>query len=257
MQAQSNDLSPQHERCLVKSRVMDAVLSYVLSHQEWLIANAAQAFCQDAIPNYQFHNARNMMMKLSDEGKLIKVLTRDMPEVLKLRPPTPTSLSDASLFPSKQVPTEQGPVAKWSPVGHFIPSPSFLTSLIGAAHAEPSAEMRWLLLESQRVWRELQGEEVRPFVKSNVPALVTEVTDYLTGILAKALRERAYIDKSEIHGAVVCAMKATKHSLPLKKEEEKLILKVAENYLEARLAREVYARMHPLEHRGWRLMKHI
>lgn len=257
MQPHTNDVSQQQERSLAKSRVMDAVLYYALSRQEWLIPNAAQAFWQTALPDVPFHNVRNMMVKLSDEGRVIKVLTRDLPEILKLRPPIPTNLSEASLFPDKSSAEEVGPIAKWAPVGHFIPSPAYLNAICKDAKQEPSMEMRWLLGESQRVWRELQGEEVRPFVKSNVPALVSEVIDHLTETLGKALKDRHYINKSEIHGAVVCAMKATKHSLPLSADQERLILKVAENHLEARLRREVYNRMHPLEQNGWKLLKRI
>lgn len=257
VQPHNKDVSQHHERSLAKCRVLDAVVSYVLSRHEWLIPNAAQAFWQTTLPDVPFHNVRNVMVKLSDEGKVIKALTRDMPDILKLRAPSPTNLSHALLFPDTLSAKEAGPVAKWAPVGHFIPSPSYLSSLCNDAKQEPSMEMRWLLGESQRVWRELQGEEVRPFVKSNVPALVSEVIEHLTDTLGKALKDRHYINKSEIHGAVVCAMKATKHSLPLSKGQEQLILKVAENHLEARLHREVYNRMHPLEQAGWKLLKRI
>jgi hypothetical protein len=104
--------------------------------------------------------------------------------------------------------------------------------------------MRGLLAESQRVWRELQGKDVRALVKSNVPPIAGEVADILSGKLAEAIKGRGYIQLSEIHGAIVGTMKATKHSFPLSTQEGRSILKVAENYLEARLTREVHARIH-------------
>jgi hypothetical protein len=185
-----------------------------------------------------------MMVKLSDEGKVIKVLTRELPDVLRLRPPQTLNLSEVSLFAGGPSACKHAAIAKWAPVGHFIPSPMYLNSLVMDPTREPSVEMRWLLAESQRVWRELQSEDVRPFVKSNVPPIAGEVADILSSKLAEALKGRGYIQLSEIHGAIVCAMKATKHSFPLSTQEERSIVKVAENYIEARLTKEVYARIH-------------
>ena len=244
MQPQSPDQSIGTQRCPVKHRITEAVLSYVLSHHEWLVPNFAHTYWQTALPELHVDSVRNMMVKLSDEGKVIKVLTRELPDVLRLRPPQPLNLSEVSLFPGGQSARNHSPIAKWAPVGHFIPSPMYLNSLVMDPTREPSGEMRWLLAESQRVWRELQGEDVRALVKSNVPPIAGEVADILSSKLAEALKGGGYIQLSEIHGAIVCAMKATKHSFPLSTQEERSIIKVAENYLQARLTREVHARIH-------------
>ena len=244
MQPQSPDQSIGTQRCPVKHRITEAVLSYVLSHHEWLVPNFDHTYWQTALPELHVDSVRNMMVKLSDEGKVIKVLTRELPDVLRLRPPQPLNLSEVSLFPGGQSARNHSPMAKWAPVGHFIPSPAYLNSLVMDPTREPSGEMRWLLAESQRVWRELQSEDVRPFVKSNVPPIAGEVANILSGKLAEALKGGGYIQLSEIHGAIVCAMKATKHSFPLSTQEERSIIKVAENYLQARLTREVHARIH-------------
>ena len=257
MQPQKTEQSTGHERCPVKNRIMDAVLSHVLSRHDWVVPSSVHTFWQTAFSELHLDKARNIMVKLSDEGKVIKVLTRELPEVLRLRPPQPLDLSGISLFPVAQVAREQAPIPKWAPVGHFIPSPTYLTTLLSNPTQEPSLAMRWLLAESQRVWRELQGEDTRALVKSNVPPIAGEVAHIISDQLAETLKGRGYIQRSEIHGAVVCAMKATKHTFPLSKQEESLILKAAEKYLEGRLGREVYARMHPLEHRGWNVTKRI
>jgi hypothetical protein len=114
--------------------------------------------------------------------------------------------------------------------------------------------MKWLIGESQRVWRELQGEALRPFVKTNVPSITLEVASLLTATLRESVKGCAYISQSDVHGAIVFAMKVTKHDYPLSKKEEQLILEAAENYLHIRLRKEVHARIRPLEGKGWKII---
>ena len=231
---------------------MDAVVAHLMNQHEWVIPNKLSDDQLKPFPTPQVSCVRNMLILLADEGHAIKVVARELPDALRIRPPSWMDLSRASFGGAAIQPSSQASVLPNSPIAHFMPSPSYLKHLLSQT-GEGDRSLMWLFEESGRVSKELQRNDVRVVVKTNIPSLSTEAIEGLTDRLTAAYRLRPTVKREEVHRAVSFVLHTYKGSFPLAREQEQVFLRKAQGIIDGRPGSEVRAEFRGLRAPSWRL----
>lgn len=248
MSVQESELS-QATRQLTsaKARVLEGVASFVTCHRSWIIP----AIHIKYFPQAKIENIRSAMVALSDSGLVIKVITRHMPECLRLRPPSWLDLSKENFAASEARPQMELDAHPMNPQSHFIPSPRYVESCL-SVEQRSTPDMRWLLEESSRVWRELLREEIREQVRTNVPTTTAATIEKLTTALLEIIRHRPDVRAERARGVIVSSMKQCHYSGTLDESQCGEVLQLALRNLNHQLGSEVQARFSPFARSGWR-----
>lgn len=191
------------------------------------------------------------MIQHAEEGQLIKVITREMPDSLAVRPPSWVDLREVSLFGDARLRRDIQSVSTCSSFCYFFPSPSYLKSL-PSGRFESQEQRTWIVDEAGRIWRELQREDNRVLVRTNVPNEMAEVIHSLTMKLFAQLQMYPTIGRSDAYVAMVATAKAAGLALPLEPGEEIELLRLAKEHLLKRRDGHVRNHFDSLRPRGWR-----
>lgn len=248
---QSQQPDPSSQRCDVKTQILDRVVSYVLEHHDWCNPLVAPRYWEHAFPNCSNQRIRALVLQHAEEGCVIKAITRELPDSLKLRPPSWLDLSKRSLFADATHEDSPQATSCSNSVGHFLPSPSYLTSL-PPSRFESAEHYSWILGEAQRVWQELQREDTRALVRTNVPNEVAAVIESLTTTLFAQLKMYPTINRRDALAAVSVVAKRMGLLLPLEDGDQEALLRGAKEYLLRDRDGHVRNHFQQLSRPGWR-----
>ncbi len=248
---QSKQSDQTGQKCDVRPKVIDAVVSYVLMHHDWSIPLADSRYFQEALPACSNQRVRALLVQHADEGNMIKVITRELPLSLVVRPPSWIDLREASLFGGACQQRDLQSMPASSAFCRFFPSPVYLKSL-SASRFESPLHHSWIVGEAQRIWRELQQEDTRALVKTNVPNERAGVIESLTTKLFNQLGMYPTIRRNDAHVAMLVAAKRVGLAVPLKEGDEREMLRLAREYLMRGRDGHVRDRFEALSRPGWR-----
>ncbi len=248
---QSNQSDPTGQKCDVKPKVLDAVVSYVLKHHDWSIPLADSRYFEAALGTCRNQRVRALLVQHADEGNMIKVITRELPLSLMVRPPSWVNLQEVSLFGGAGQQRDLQSIPSSSAFCRFFPSPAYLKSLPIGGFESP-LHHSWIVGEAQRIWRELQQEDTRALVKTNVPNEKASVIESLTSKLLSQVGMYPTIKRNDAHVAVLVAAKRVGVAVPLKEGDEREMLRLAREYLMKGRDGEVRNHFEALSRPAWR-----
>lgn len=228
---QSFDTAHSPRRPDHKVEILDALVSFVVKRNDWSIPLGDSHYWEQSIPAISNQRVRAILQQLAEEGRVIKVIARTLPDSLRLRLPSWIDCKQSLLFEPPERHERPEILSRCASFGHFIPSPAYLATL-PPARFESSLHASWLMGESERVWRELQRDEVRALIATtNVPKEVTLVLEALATTLLGQVRMYPHINRVEVRRALSSVAHRVGFSPPVSKEDETELLRLARELL--------------------------
>ena len=232
---------------------MDALVAHLINHHEWVVPTRLSDEQLKRFPNPDFSCVRNLLISLGDDGYAIKVVARELPAELTIRPPSSIDLAQASFDRATPPPTSKVWAIPQSPLAHFMPAPKYLEELLARTGGRDTS-VAWLLAESLRISKELQRPDIRTVVKTNVASLSHVAVESLTDKLIALNRIRLTVRREDAHGAVCFVMRKYTGSFPLTREQEQVFLREAQTIIERRPGGEVRAAFRDLRLPSWKTL---
>ena len=239
-------------RLHMRGQVMEALVAHVVNHREWVVPQRLSHDELNPFPNPDAGCVRNRLIALAEEGDVTKVVARELPESLIIRPPSSLDLSKASFGGSPGQPTPRTWEVPNSPLAHFMPSPNYLKALL-AQKPDGNPAVAWLLAESLRICSELQRPDVRITVKTNVSSLSTAAKEALTDKVMQMNHFRHTVRREDVHGVVCMVMHKYTGTFPLSSQQEREFIRQAQISIERREHDEVRRELRTLRAPAWRI----
>ncbi len=231
---------PSHQKICTLAGVEQGLVQYLLDHQQWSVPRFTEQFWAERFQGAREIALRSMLSKLSQEGALIQVVAKTMPEELILRPMDGRPLRTLA------------PESSNNATARFLPTVATLEHFSREAHPSELEKYSWAIREVSRIVSVLQSStDVRAMLRTNVPSEVKRVVDRITDRLAPEVAHRLNMDKQSTHAAVLTVLKNRSLRFPLSPTDERLIERSAWERLQMTARREVRAEFSSLRLPAW------
>lgn len=228
------DLNEQSQsdrrRICWRTLVEDRVAQYFIERQDWSSPQRNVEYWQEKLPGSCTQHITNVLNRSSDEGSVVKVLVREMPDELRVRPfgERPISLAGESISSAViHGPKPEYQVGK-AAVAHYLPSPQLLDRLRLERQGYPPYVLEAADQELRRLVRALHDENIRCKVaKTNIPNDKKVAIEELANKIAKEFKSPLRQENAKFRTIVLGIIRDRVVVFPVASEVEKTIRALA------------------------------